>query len=175
MSISNRYQTYLKQEDLVVMTQNACRRWRLCLWDVPNSFACSPLCQFCLHCVSPQKKQDFAKLFAVVSIRSVRNHCVKILSQGLNYCYVDKLPKSIILCEQWNTLFKKAKLDVTLLLQKTRVSRLECHCRQEIQNEGLKPYVPFANCTESASFFEAYKHPLPPKKFRSHIFNSCGG
>jgi len=50
--------------------------------------------------VSPQKKQDFAKLFAVVSIRSVRNHCVKILSQGLNYCYVDKLPKSIILCEQ---------------------------------------------------------------------------
>ena len=50
--------------------------------------------------VSPQKKQDFAKLFAVVFMRSVRNQCEKILSQGLNYCYVDKLPKSIILCEQ---------------------------------------------------------------------------
>lgn len=112
VSISNRYQTSLKKEDFIVMTQNACRRWRFCLWDASNSFESSSLYKFCLRCVSPQKKQDFAKLFAVVFIRSMRNHCVKILSQGLNYCYIDKSSKSIILCEQWNTLFIK-RLNLT--------------------------------------------------------------
>jgi len=158
------------------MTQNECRRWRFCLWDASNSFESSSLYQFCLRCVSPQKKQDFAKLFAFVSIRSVRNHCVKMLSRGLNYCYADKLPKSIILCEQWNTLFIK-RLNLTWLYfyKKGRVSRLECHCRQEIQNEGLKPYVPFAHCTESAGCFEAYRHPFPHPKFRSRLLKSSGG
>jgi hypothetical protein len=43
----------------------------------------------------------------------VRNHCVKILSQRLHYCYVDKLSKSIIICEQWNTLFIKRLNNLT--------------------------------------------------------------
>jgi len=71
-------------------------------------------------------------------------------------------------------IYKKVKFDVTLLLQKDRVSCFECHCRQEIQNEGLKPYVLFTNCTESAGCFEAYRQPFPHPKFRSHILNSCG-
>jgi hypothetical protein len=113
VSMSNRYQTSLKNEDFAVMTQNACRRRRFCLWDASNFFESSPHYHFCLRWVSPQKKQDFSKLFAAVFIRSVRNHCVKILSQRLNYCYVDKLPKSIIICEQWNTLFIKRLNNLT--------------------------------------------------------------
>jgi len=173
--MSNRYQTPLKEEDFVVMIQNECRSRRFCLWYAPNSFECSPLYQFCLRCVSPQKKQDFAKLFAVVSIRSVRNRCVKILSQGINYCYVDKLPKSIILCEQWNTLFIK-RLNLTWLYfyKKPGSPVLNVIVGKKFRMKGLKPYVPFANCTESAGCFEAYKQP-PPTKFRSHILSSCGG